>query len=101
MHEYMSGDLKLDSQSNYSLESPVMKLIKSIMNTFIKIHLISYLTFILSAFFVISIVQAQEADELSIIGQKAPEFSLMDLDGNQVSSESLKGNFVVIHIATT
>ena len=78
-----------------------MKLIKSIMNTFIKIHLISYLTFILSAFFVISIVQAQEADELSIIGQKAPEFSLMDLDGNQVSSESLKGNFVVIHIATT
>jgi peroxiredoxin len=31
----------------------------------------------------------------------APEFSLPDLDGEMISSKSLKGKFVVIHFATT
>lgn len=60
-----------------------------------------YLAFILPAMLLIFNLHAQEMDELSIMGEPAPEFSLMDLEGNQVSSESLKGNYVVIHIATT
>ncbi len=33
--------------------------------------------------------------------QSMPDFELNDLDGKTVSSESLKGSFVVLHIATT
>lgn len=35
------------------------------------------------------------------IGQPAPDFTLADLDGNEVSLKSFAGRFVVIHIATT
>ena len=43
----------------------------------------------------------QSKDNLSVEGQPAPDFSLPDLNGNLLSSETLKGNYVVIHIATT
>ncbi len=46
-------------------------------------------------------VHAQNKHELSIEGQQAPEFSLSDLNGNQISSDSYKGSYMVIHIATT
>lgn len=46
-------------------------------------------------------LHAQEIEESSIVGQEAPEFSLLDLDGNEVSSDSYRGNYLVIHIATT
>lgn len=44
---------------------------------------------------------AQNKHELSVEGQQAPEFTLPDLNGNQVSSEAYKGSYVVLHIATT
>jgi cytochrome oxidase Cu insertion factor (SCO1/SenC/PrrC family) len=34
-------------------------------------------------------------------GEIAPPFDLADLQGNRVSLESLKGNFVVIHFAAS
>ncbi len=35
------------------------------------------------------------------IGNVAADFTLQDLDGNVITSKSLKGKFVVIHFATT
>jgi peroxiredoxin len=46
-------------------------------------------------------VQAQGLDEPSFEGQQAPAFVLQDLEGNEVSSASYLGNYLVIHIATT
>jgi peroxiredoxin len=46
--------------------------------------------------------QITEATEpQSGIGKVAPEYALPDLEGNTLSSSSLKGKFVVIHFATT
>ncbi len=42
-----------------------------------------------------------EEDETETIGKAAPEFTLDDLQGNSFSLVSLRGNYVVIHIATT
>ncbi|MFO7826534.1 MAG: redoxin domain-containing protein [Cyclobacterium sp.] len=44
---------------------------------------------------------AQGKEEVSVDGSSAPEFSLPDLKGEQVSSDDYKGKYVVIHIATT
>lgn len=44
---------------------------------------------------------AQSKEEVSVEGSSAPEFSLPDLKGEQVSSDDYKGKYVVIHIATT
>ena len=46
-------------------------------------------------------LHAQNTHESSFERQQAPEFSLSDLKGNQVSSNSFKGSYLVIHIATT
>lgn len=43
---------------------------------------------------------AQDKDQPSL-KQTLPAFVLSDLDGNPVNSESFKGKFLVIHIATT
>lgn len=45
-------------------------------------------------------LHAQNTDP-EIHGQAIPEFSLYDLEGNLVTSESYKGQFLIIHIATT
>ena len=42
-----------------------------------------------------------DEDETETIGKMAPEFSLEDLHGNSLDLSSLRGNYVVIHIATT
>ena len=42
---------------------------------------------------------AQETD--SMLGQKAPTFTLTDISGKSYSLENSKGKFVVIHIAAT
>jgi peroxiredoxin len=42
-----------------------------------------------------------EDGDVNMIGQPAPEFDLPDLDGEQVKLSSYKGEYVVIHIATT
>ncbi len=44
---------------------------------------------------------AQSANADPEVTASAPDFTLPDLYGEEVSSESLKGNFLVIHIATT
>jgi peroxiredoxin len=46
-------------------------------------------------------LSAQSTPEASVQGQRAPAFNLPDLNGNQVSSDSYKGSYLVIHIATT
>lgn len=43
----------------------------------------------------------QNNDDVLREAQMVPEFALSDLYGNSVTSEELKGNFLVIHIATT
>ena len=46
-------------------------------------------------------LHAQSRNELSFESRQAPAFILSDLDGNQVNSDSYKGSYLVIHIATT
>lgn len=46
-------------------------------------------------------LRAQGNDESSFEGKQSPAFNLPDLNGNQVSSDSYKGSYVVIHIAAT
>ncbi|CAN5352241.1 hypothetical protein BH23BAC1_BH23BAC1_08850 [soil metagenome] len=55
---------------------------------------------LISACFLSIQLPAQGTEE-SIVGQEAPSFTLSDLNGNQVNSDSYKGNFLVIHISTT
>lgn len=43
----------------------------------------------------------QKAESATATDRQAPAFNLMDLEGNQVSSESFKGGYLVLHIATT
>jgi peroxiredoxin len=47
------------------------------------------------------IIQAQSEQVESVEGEVAPSFSLTDLEGNVIDSESYKGSYLVIHIATT
>ncbi|MGK7390720.1 MAG: TlpA family protein disulfide reductase [Candidatus Cyclobacteriaceae bacterium M2_1C_046] len=44
---------------------------------------------------------AQHPGESSFEGEEAPSFVLSDLNGNEINSESFKGSYLVIHIATT
>lgn len=47
---------------------------------------------------------AQEAAKLSdqpMIGEMAPSFSLMDLNDETISSDDLRGSYVVVHIAAS
>ncbi|WP_224483927.1 peroxiredoxin family protein [Robertkochia aurantiaca] len=44
---------------------------------------------------------AQEYSGVDGGEMKAPEFTLKDLDGNEISLSDFRGNYVVIHIATT
>lgn len=46
-------------------------------------------------------LRAQSTNGLVFEGQQAPSFTLTDLNGNQVNSDSFKENYLVIHIATT
>lgn len=46
-----------------------------------------------------TMLYAQEGQPM--IGQKAPDFVLTGLDGARYSLESMRGKFVVLHIATT
>jgi peroxiredoxin len=46
-------------------------------------------------------IHSQELEQSSFEGQQAPAFVLQDLEGNEVSSSSYLGNYLVIHIATT
>lgn len=43
---------------------------------------------------------AQESDQ-PMIGQQAPSFTLMDLSDTRVSSDDLRGSYVVIHFAAS
>ena len=45
--------------------------------------------------------RASTVDLDSHLGKDLPPYSLRDLNGIEVTSESLKGKFVVIHVATT
>lgn len=36
-----------------------------------------------------------------MIGELAPSFSLLDQNGNTVSSDDLRGSFVVVHLAAS
>lgn len=47
------------------------------------------------------VLHGQNKQVKSVIGEKAPEFTLRDLEGNQVSSSDYNGQYVVLHIATT
>lgn len=40
-------------------------------------------------------------DELSLVGEQAPDFSLQGLDGTEVSLKSLRGHVVVLHFWAT
>ncbi|WP_053990454.1 peroxiredoxin [Mangrovimonas sp. TPBH4] len=52
--------------------------------------------------FFISLLSLQAQDkEVAFVGTMAPDFSLKDLNGNIVTSESYRGSYLVIHIATT
>lgn len=42
-----------------------------------------------------------KAEKTRLTDRQAPAFSLSDLEGNQVNSESFNGSYLVIHIATT
>jgi len=66
-----------------------------------KIFLPVFITLLLTACLLSIDLHAQSTHESSFEGQQAPEFSLSDLNGNQVSSDSYKGSYLVIHIATT
>lgn len=55
---------------------------------------------------VIGSVQADEPEatptpDQPMIGELAPAFSLMDLDDQMISSDDLRGSYVVIHIAAS
>jgi len=45
--------------------------------------------------------QVVKEDDTMMIGKPAPEFELSDLNGKQVRLSSYKGQYLVIHIATT
>lgn len=64
-----------------------------------------YLVFVFSylLIFIVSSVasQAQTEKVEAVEGDIAPSFSLTDLEGNEVNSESYRGSYLVIHIATT
>lgn len=66
-----------------------------------KIFLPVFIILLLTAWLLNIDLHAQNRSESSYKGQKAPAFSLSDLNGNQVNSESYKGSYLVIHIATT
>jgi peroxiredoxin len=51
--------------------------------------------------FVIISASLPAQDSESMIGQKAPGFTLTDINGKSYSLENSKGKFVVIHIAAT
>ena len=59
-----------------------------------------YKTIALLAVMTISASLGAQQSE-SMIGQKAPAFTLVDLNGKSYSLENSKGKFVVIHIAAT
>jgi peroxiredoxin len=61
----------------------------------------SFILLFCSACLFIMDIKAQSNQEISVEGTSAPEFSLPDLKGDQVTSEDYKGSYVVIHIATT
>ena len=42
-----------------------------------------------------------DEDDAIMIGKPAPEFELPNLNGEQITLASYKGQIVVIHIATT
>ncbi len=42
-----------------------------------------------------------QAESMDTEGMRLPEFTLMDLEGNPVSSKDFQGSYLVIHIATT
>jgi peroxiredoxin len=66
-----------------------------------KISLPHLFILLILALFLINDLPAQSQDESYFSGQEAPSFSLTDLDGNQISSDSYLGSYLVIHIATT
>jgi peroxiredoxin len=60
-----------------------------------------FIFFLIPALLFINDLSAQSQDESYFTGQEAPSFSLTDLEGNQISSDSYLGSYLVIHIATT
>ncbi|CAN5314450.1 hypothetical protein BH23BAC1_BH23BAC1_50420 [soil metagenome] len=64
-------------------------------------HPLHIFILVLSAWLLNIPLQAQSNEELSFVGQEAPAFDLADLEGNQISSDSYRGSYLVIHIATT
>ncbi|MDH3890536.1 MAG: hypothetical protein OEV49_05580 [candidate division Zixibacteria bacterium] len=45
-------------------------------------------------------IAAEESDQ-PMIGQPAPSFSLLDLDDQRISSDDLRGSYLVIHVAAS
>lgn len=59
-------------------------------------------TSIVTGFFAVIFSYAVVAqDNDPVLKQSMPSFALYDLEGNLVKSESFKGKFLIIHIATT
>ncbi|MDN3671423.1 hypothetical protein QWY93_19400 [Echinicola jeungdonensis] len=42
-----------------------------------------------------------QTESMDSKGMELPDFTLVDLEGNTISSEDFKGGYLVIHIATT
>jgi len=71
------------------------------MNTMLSI-IVSLLSFVIyNGSIINSSPEFYDEGESTIIGKAAPEFTLSDLNGDSHSLNSLRGNFLVIHIATT
>jgi peroxiredoxin len=64
------------------------------------LKLMSAITALTSLLFLFQSLHAQDKDVLSL-PRPLPAFELYDLDGKLITSESFKGKFLVIHIATT
>ncbi len=45
--------------------------------------------------------QLYSSETQSMIGKNAPDFSLVDINGNTIILSELKGNFIVLHFATS
>lgn len=71
------------------------------MNTisFFIVQFLAYLTFV--GHHVGTLREFIDEGENTFIGKAAPEFSLFDLKGDSYQLSSYRGDFVVIHIATT
>ncbi len=59
------------------------------------------LTSVLILVFAVIATNTYGQNNQPMIGEHAPDFTLMDLSGNMITLSELQGNFIVIHFAAS